>query len=504
MYTIKDDKIKAWRNRWRNRDYTYEQCKNWANHKKVKSGQEWFTRFDSGMMPFGFPKHPEIVFMKTGWITWDNFLNKPPLVSYKECHKWALKSGFTKCKDWPVAHKNKQLPAGFPSVPNVTYKHGGWIGWEDFLGIRLQTKIKVNYEQCKRWALKHNITNYRIWYQLVRQGKLPLGYPKSPDQSYKYKGWISWPSFCNRRKLASATYKECLKWARANSIKKGCEWTRAYLPPGFPLNLPKTFKETWPGWGPFLGVRSKFDNVLSYTKCRQWAIKNHIKTCSHWQKLAQTGKLPLFVPIDPPGRYKNSGWNGWPAFLHKNFITRKPTFVECKRWARNHGYRKMSDWIDAYRQKKLPYGFPYEPGKYSASSWAGWAEFLGVKPRKVIANYNECKQWARNHGYRKVSDWTNAYQNGKLPPGFPNRCHVYKEYINWAEFIGIRSREVTATYEECKQWALDHGYKMQRHWIDAYRNGVLPPGYPISPNVKYKKEWINWAIFLNKRSHIIS
>jgi len=78
-------------------------------------------------------------------------------------------------------------------------------------------------------------------------------------------------------------------------------------------------------------------------------------------------------------------------------------------------------------------------------------------------------------------------------PRHPNR--TFKEiWVSWEHFLGKEKMIKSITYEECKSFAIKNDINSQREWQQFSKLNKLP----FNPQIKYKKEWISWYLFLDK------
>ena len=107
--------------------------------------------------------------------------------------------------------KQRKLPEGIPSSPDIIYKDKGWIDWPDkiykgkgwrgyadFLGYPrkyMKPGTELPFEQAKKVIQELKIPSVKAFYRLGKQRKLPEGIPGVPDIIYKDKGWNGWPDF---------------------------------------------------------------------------------------------------------------------------------------------------------------------------------------------------------------------------------------------------------------------------------------------------------------------
>lgn len=257
----------------------------------------------------------------------------------------------------------------------------------------------VTYEECKRWAISHNVSGEAQWRavrkEMCKKGVAIDKIPANPERTYKNNGWVNWPTFLGNgqrsKKENWASYEQASKWAQQNKIKTAREWYR--LGNKRPSNMPSvpenTYKNQWVNWPTFLkNGKTPNGSFVSYGEASLWAKTNSIKTGAQW--LALKNK-PENIPSYPDNVYIEE-WVGWAAFLgvepyrgkmptkkkvRKRVTERKFNFVsyeECAIWAKNNGIKISKDWK---KIKNRPSNIPSDPPKVYKNVWVSWPAFLG-------------------------------------------------------------------------------------------------------------------------------
>lgn len=252
----------------------------------------------------------------------------------------------------------------------------------------------VSYDECKAWALNHNITGEAQW-RTFKEKRRGTQIPNNPERVYKNNGWVNWPTFLGNgqrsKKESWATYEEASQWGQENKIKGAKEWYRLgdRRPSNMPTSPETTYKNQWVSWPEFLknGKRS-VGSFASYEEASLWAKNNNIKTGIQW--VAFKNK-PHNIPSYPRNVYIEQ-WMGWASFLgvepyrgitliskplvRKRVTERKFNFVsyeECAAWAKNNGVKTSKDWK---KIKNRPSNIPSDPPMAYKKVWVSWPEFL--------------------------------------------------------------------------------------------------------------------------------
>ncbi len=133
-----------------------------------------------------------------------------------------------------------------------------------------------------------------------------------------------------------------------------------------------------------------------------------------------------------------------------------------------------------------------------------WEKIAKLKWRPFL----EAREWARQSGITKSTDWVKIWKAGGIPrdiPLAPYSVYEGKGWIDWGDFIGFRrpaTRKVILSYDEARAYASALGLKTGDEWRLYARQGILgkpplPLNIPRNPPQAYRnKGWVNWAHWL--------
>ena len=90
-----------------------------------------------------------------------------------------------------------------------------------------------------------------------------------------------------------------------------------------PVDIPaapySTYRDKgWTSWGDWLGTGAiaPFKGVFRpFKQARAYARSLGLKSGSEWRAFAKSGKLPVDIPADPYGTYRDKGWKGIKDWL---------------------------------------------------------------------------------------------------------------------------------------------------------------------------------------------
>ena len=148
-----------------------------------------------------------------------------------------------------------------------------------------------------------------------------------------------------------------------------------------------------------------------------------------------------------------------------------------------------------------------------------FAKHIEVKCWTSIAKLNwrpfaEAREWARNSGITKSTDWLRIWKAGGIPrdiPLAPYTAYKGKGWIDWGDFLGFRrpaTKKEILDHETARNFAIKLGLKHGTQWTAYARRGLegkppLPPNIPRNPQAAYRgRGWISWHHWLGlERPH---
>lgn len=335
-------------------------------------------------------------------------------LSYQQASEWAQSQNIMTCDQWAERY-SAGLPEGVPEDPQTVYGNE-FVGWHEFLGVQLSRdgrKVFWSYERARDWARSAGIKSGAQWEQKSKDKVLPIGVPAQPYKVYKGK-FKNWGDFLGTGHVATKdkhfiTYEEAKHWARRLNIKNMVEWKekrKTLGSEGIPANPDRVYKE-FVNWGDFLGtgrVANKDREFLSYEEVSAWAQEEGIKTQPQWVERAKKG-LPSNIPAYPNEVYEGL-FKHWSEFLGTG---------KSLRQVYSSSNRKISD----------------------------------------LWEYDKVLQWARDEGITTSNEWVERCKMD-IPDGVPRRPHVvYKEFINWNDFLGTPQIFGTSKIERILRYILE-------------------------------------------------
>ena len=307
----------------------YEEAKKYVQKLKIKNLKEWQKFKD---LPSDIPKAVEKVysdkfegygiFLGTGRIA-DRFKTFRP---YEEAKKYAQSLRLKSSSEWWKLAKLKKLPKDIPISPRGVYKKK-FEGMGIFLGnnnIANQNKIFLSYDKARKIIKSLKITNQDQYKNLSKSKEFYTSLPKSPESSYKNKGWKGWGHFLGTGVIASQnrkyrSFEGAKRYVKKLNLKKFRDWLdhtkKKKHPSDIPVALHRIYKDKWKGWDDFIGVKKYYtlDEAKAYLK------KRKIKSSREYKKKVKEKSFSNQLPVAADTVYsKYPSWKGWDDFLGKN------------------------------------------------------------------------------------------------------------------------------------------------------------------------------------------
>lgn len=291
-----------------------------------------------------------------------------------------------------------------------------------------------SYEKTREIIKGLNIPGKDKFLELSKQGRLPKGIPRDPHDTYKNKGWISWPDFLGYEpKFTRALpFKEARKIARTLGCKSSTEYYNLYregkLPKGLPHNLKGAYKDEWTYFSDFLGYTPKYirpESALSFEEARKVTRLLGLRSYKEYHDLYKQGRLPKGLPYSPNVYYKDKGWTSIHDFLGYEPRTKPLPFKEARKTAQSLDIKSGEKYQDLHKEGKLPKGLPVAPDiTYRNKGWTNWYEFLGNEPYTKPLPFKDAREIIRKSSIKGKEEYQRLHTQGKLPKGLPYEPQV--------------------------------------------------------------------------------
>jgi hypothetical protein len=131
-------------------------------------------------------------------------------VSYDMCKSIVSRFNIKSKSEWIKFTKLETFPINIPKNPRNFFKDN-WVSWGDFLQTKREADVKISnhyidYNSSKEWVSKNlKIGSSAEW--SLSKNKIPSYIPKRPERFYKKRGWLGWPDFLGKKRIANRLRK---------------------------------------------------------------------------------------------------------------------------------------------------------------------------------------------------------------------------------------------------------------------------------------------------------
>ena len=287
-------------------------------------GAEIFSMISETLSESDFAEQLNIrIWEKLSRFNWMEFL---------EARKFVRSLNLKNVNQWRNSRNSNRVPNNIPSAPNTVYKNKGWISFGDWLGtgrVAHYNKKYRKFEDARDFARSLNLKSVKEWRDWCIKNKLPNDISTSPHNTYRNKGWVSWPDWMGYQRIADGkqnwvSYEKAKEFVKNHNIKSRKEWGEFKLNNILPENIPKNpsgvYKRTgkWISWIKFFGKTKHIDTpFVSFENAKKFVKEKGVKNSLEWKVISKKGLRPKDIPYRLDIVYKNKGWKGWSDFLGK-------------------------------------------------------------------------------------------------------------------------------------------------------------------------------------------
>ena len=321
----------------------------------------------------------------------------------------------------------------------------------------------ITKKQFDKWIEKEHAAGRHLWI------------PRSIASHFRGKGWRGWPAFMGRGLMEPKPYAEAARHMRENyphirTMDEYYKWIRIEHSQGRNLDMPKypipAYGSNWLGIADFLGgIKIKSYKQASLHMRENYPHIRKFKDYQKWIKEEQEAGRNLDMPRNLRGAYTGIGWQGWHAFIGKEF-SRRTLFN-----------RQYAPRVAVPR------------GEYK-------------KRPKSILPLEETIKIVRDLGIKSEEEFdiwhldTDAQVRWGIPEN-PARYYRKKGWVDWPTFLGQKFR----SYDEVSSYVRENAFYIQtasqyKAWVgQEHKKGRLPWA-PRSPDLIYAEVWKGWDHFL--------
>jgi hypothetical protein len=290
---VKDLEIKCWSRlaklSWR----PFEEAREFARSLNIITAKNWFAYCKGKISskkdkPSDIPFDPRLIYNGKGWMNWGDWLGTGTqstrtrlYMPFEKARVFARSLKLTSSKEWfdYCTGKIPQKPAkpdNIPAYPGQRYLDDGWVGIEDWLGIKVvfgKHRCFMTFPEARIFVRSLNLKSQSEWFAYLKgelSGKKPIPptLPRHPERKYKSHGWLSYGDFIGTGNVhgkykTTAKFKDARKFARSLKLRSVKEWfsyckNEEFDKPKKPKNIPATPEKKyknlgWLGWSDWLG-----------------------------------------------------------------------------------------------------------------------------------------------------------------------------------------------------------------------------------------------------------
>lgn len=469
-----------------------------------------------------------------------------PWRSYESAAKWAQSQTpqLTMFEDYKALSKAGKLPKDMPSNPNVTYAKSGWLGVQEFFGIKITNR---SFESARDWARQARSEGYFLtskeWPLAKKAGRLPIDIPGQPERVYKEKGWAGWGDFMGKSPHGASMIEIALRQALSEvflvhkgvkriALAKGkckrvdiflieknivIEYDGAYF---HASNLQKDIDET------LLMEKSGCVVIRIREQSQKYKlplINEHLDLAVDWKPLYKTMIEQVFDHLISLGlttakerisigRYKTD-----QSEPNREFIV-SPGFWSyelARQFVQKLQLKNKRAWTDYTQTDEFSTlgKLPSNPMSSYGLTFLSWGDFLGTgniaNRKKTFLSLENAKAQIRliNPRISSEATWRKANREGKIPTTIPKNPSVYyvnQGWIGWGDFLSNgkspKNLGPFLDYEDAKTFIrkLVPQIKNVAGFRQAIYDGLIASNIPRNPDSHYKngRGWLGYGDFL--------
>ena len=503
----------------------FEKAREFVRNLGLKTYLDWQNYCKSGKKPNDIPQSPAIY---KGYVSMGDWLGtgriaygKRNYLDFEKARKYARSLGLKYLKDWEKHCNSRELPNNIPKTPSYVYKRKGWVSIGDWLGSGIiSTRLIENrpFEKARKFARSLNLKSESMWHNYARKKGLPEDIPNYPNQTYKEKGWISFPDFLGyvHPKQDWMEYDNARDYVSRFKFRSYSTF-KAYFknnerPVKLPINPRSAYKNKgWISSFHFLGLPEKTD-YINFDKARSIVRKLNISGWKQWKENYSNGLIPKNIPKDPYTVYRSKGWISVDDFFGKAISANNRArlgwedYETAKEFALKLNHKSGNDWREYIKSNKnLKLNLPATADRvYSNKGWKSWGEFLGYDDKKIeFLDFNDAREYVRKLKIISGEKWKEYCKSGKKPKNIPNSPYnVYKDkgWKSFPDFIGkVHPVQKWLPYQKAREYVVKLNLKNWSEWSEYCKSGKKPINIPNAPKIIYKnKGWKGISDFLGK------
>jgi superfamily II DNA or RNA helicase len=170
---------------------SFESARAFVRSLHLKSEDEWHEFKHSGNRPIDIPAKPDHQYAGRGWAGYRDWLGVGEFRSFKQARAFVRGLRLKSKVEWFNYCRSGKKPHDIPTTPYIVYAKTGWAGWGDWLGTGRRppgTDFRP-FEKARAYARSLNLKNAKGWFAYCQSGKKPDDIPTQPGRVYADAGW---------------------------------------------------------------------------------------------------------------------------------------------------------------------------------------------------------------------------------------------------------------------------------------------------------------------------
>jgi superfamily II DNA or RNA helicase len=435
---------------------------------------------------------------------------------FEEARDFVRKLNLKGRKDWRKYINSKQRAYFIPAKPKTVYQDKGWVSWPDWYGTKPGWDGKyLTFKEARKFVWTLKLQNYDEWYEYAKSGKKPYNIPTEAYMHYS-KEWVSrydWIGTHPGWDGKYLSYKESRKFVRKLNIPNQKEWYKYTRTKEFPWNIPasptgKYKNKGWVSWKDWLGYKDFRPNDIDYLPFEEarkfvWTLK--LKDGNEWKEYCKSGKKPINIPYNVPGKMYKNEWISMPDWLG----TRKGwkpgmyhSFEDARNYVRKLKLKSRTEWTEYCKSEDQPYMIPSKPNEqYRNDGWLSWPDWLGTKPGwdGKFLPFKEAREVARSLNIKSYKEWKEKCKDLYNIPHAASKVYKddWKGIEDWLGYKGKIYKGKYLSYKEARKFAHTLKLKKSADWSKFCKSGKKPEDIPVGVVGVYKNNgWVSWGDFL--------
>jgi superfamily II DNA or RNA helicase len=436
----------------------FEEAREFVRALGLDGQKDWHAWSASSERPSDIPSDPQRVYKYKGWKNTPDWVGSSfvatkdrTYLSFEDARKFVIGLNFETYNEWKNFAKSELKPENIPGDPRWVYRDSGWAGGLHWIG-REETNF-MSYAEAKEYVSNLPINTQSELQAWEKANGRTNGFPSNPDNYYRGKGWVDWPSFFEREKLTPSSemreFNEAKKYVQSlafANISEYVEWAKsAKRPADIPVSPRVVYgkEKDWNGMAEFIGSKNIAPSLRTFLPLKDAMLvvkQNNIASRSQYNSWSKTDSFPQDLPKDPAKTYQKAGWSGWPAFTGSN--NHPPgskvwrSFEEAKAWVASAGIKTKKQFTEKSNSADFPNDIPKTPDSvYADSGWSGYPDFLGSGPR----DFKSARAFVRNLNLESLNEWREWCKSPARPsdiPTQPRRTYANLGWVDWYDWLG--------------------------------------------------------------------